>query len=316
MHDVFISYASEDEAQAIAIKGILETYGINCWFAPSSIRATQDFTKRIPKAIKSSKAFLILMSSSAQKSKWVKRELGTADKYNIPFYTFFLEKCELEEDFDFILQFNQHYKADLAYDERISRLLAELREDFANPSMAVHPSQVPSRPKRTFPVAFLGIAAALAALAAAVVLLFGGGFSGFKDGEYVIWNPEHEVAMSCDVIHDYYLAGEPVLVQRDAMTAPSSKCVWELDFDGDTFTISRAGQLLGVKPKKNGVGLGGDHIYVEWELDDQGDGLYFIRNKDTQQYLEWYEDKNNWCIHGDTSGDKRVLFLLRIEPVK
>lgn len=317
MHDVFISYTTEDLDRAVYIKSILESYGISCWLAPSAIHGSQDFTKRIPPAIREAKAFLLLMSAAAQKSKWVKRELGVADKNDIPMYTFFLEDCMLEDEFDFILQFNQHYKAELGFNEQINRLLAELREDLANPDLAVRPSHKQKtrgngNKKKVLPL-ILGITAAVAALVIAAFVLLGG---GFRDGKYVIWNPEHAMALSCDVIHSYYLAGENVLGQGDTLNSHSTKSVWELDFDGDTFTIGRDGQLLGMQQDYNGIGLGGDHIYVEWELIEAGDDLYYIRNKDTGYYLEWYKAKNNWCAHEPITADNREYFLLRIDPVK
>ena len=310
MHDVFISYTTEDLDRAQYIKGFLESNGISCWLAPAEIHGSQDFTKQIPSAIRGAKAFLLMMSAAAQRSKWVKRELGFADKYDIPMYTFFLEDCVLKDEFDFILQFNQHYKADLGFGEQINRLLSELREDFANPNLAVKPKAI--KKKRRLPL-ILGIAAAVAALAIAAVLLLGG---GLRDGDYVIWNPEYAVALTCDVVHDYYLAGETVLGQGDTLSSHTPKAVWELDFDGDTFTISRAGQYLGMRQGFNGIGLGGDHIYVEWKLVDAGDGLYYIQNTETGYYLQWYKSKNNWCGHNDTKGSKRDMFLLRIEPAK
>ena len=316
MHDVFISYTTENQNEALKIKGILENHGIACWMAPSEIHGSQDFTKQIPPAIKGAKAFLLLMSNAAQRSKWVKRELGLADKYDAPMYTFFLEDCQLEDEFDFILQFNQHYKADLGFNEQIRRLVAELQEDFSNPPMAVRPSQIIKKPippkKNRLPI-FLGITAVVAALILAAVMLLGG---GHRDGEYVIWNPEYAMALTCDVVHDYYMAGESVLGRSDTLSSFSEKSVWELDFDGDTFTISRAGQLLGMRQGYNGIGLGGDHIYVKWELVDAGDGYYFVRNKDTGYYLEWYNAKDNWCAHNNIDGKNREMFLVRIEPAE
>ena len=37
MSDVFISYKTEDEAQARWVRDTLETNGISCWMAPGSI---------------------------------------------------------------------------------------------------------------------------------------------------------------------------------------------------------------------------------------------------------------------------------------
>lgn len=337
MYDVFISYATENEAKAVNIKEILQSKGLKCWFAPSSIRGSEDYTKEIPKGIEESKAYLLLMSAEAQKSEWVHRELGYADEKNrklriqnkpeMPIFVLYLDGCELEPEYFIRLQYKQHYLAQLGFKEQMTRLLTDLGKklgkkidvnvemisDVEQPSVLKQSrSGQKSSRKKLLPL-ILGVSAVVVALILGAVLLFGG---GLRDGAYVIWNPDHAMALSGDVSHDYYLAGEEVLSKGDTLSNYSSKCVWELDFDGDTFTISRDGQLLGMKEDYNGIGLGGDHIYVEWVLDDRGDGLYYIMNKDTGYYLEWYEGKNNWCGHNKINNGNQNLFLLRIDPAK
>ncbi len=311
MHDVFISYTTEDERQAEKIRKMLEDNGITCWFAPSTIHGAQDFTRVIPPAIRDSRAFLLVMSGAAQRSKWVKRELGLADKHNLPIYTLFLEDCPLDDDFDFVLQFNQHYKAALGFPEQMRRLIAELKEDLADPGKAARAS-VDTRKKSRLPL-ILGVAAAVVAAIVAAVLLLGG---GLRDGEYVIWNPAYGVALSGEPIHTYYHAGEPIGSQGDTLTGYTVKSVWELDFEGDSFTISRDGKTLGVEPGKRGIGLGGDFTADRWELVEADDGLYYIRNAETGFYLEWYAEKENWATHDDVNQNNRELFLVRIDPDK
>lgn len=317
MYDVFISYTTENERQAEKIRKMLESSGITCWFAPGTIHGSQDFTRVIPPAIRDSRTFLLVMSEAAQRSKWVKRELGIADKNDLPIYTLFLEDCPLDDDFDFVLQFNQHYKAALGFPEQMRRLIAELKEDLADPNKAVRPSQtaresVGSKKKSRLPL-ILGGAAAVIVVIVAVVLLLGG---GLRDGEYVIWNPACGVALSGDPINTYYHAGEPVGSRGDTLTEYGPKCVWELDFEGESFTISRDGKTLGVEPGKRGIGLGGDFTADRWELVEADDGLYYIRNAESGFYLEWYEDKNNWATHDDVNENNRELFLVRIDPDK
>ena len=49
--DVFISYKSDEYAQAIWVKDALETNGISCWMAPMSIPGGSSYAKEIPHAI-------------------------------------------------------------------------------------------------------------------------------------------------------------------------------------------------------------------------------------------------------------------------
>jgi|GEM_PF-6265615 len=78
MADVFISYSSEDYEIANEINLKLEESGIECWFAPKSLRAGQHWDEKIVEAIYSCKILICLLSASANKSDFVNREVGLA----------------------------------------------------------------------------------------------------------------------------------------------------------------------------------------------------------------------------------------------
>lgn len=318
MHDIFISYSTANQAQADHIRQLLENSGIRCWYAPLSLRGAQKFTDEIPDAISKAKAFLLLMSKDAQESRWVERELGEADDYpNLPIFTFFLEDVTLSKSFRFMLRYSQHYPVKLGFEDQMNRLLQDLQKHIHHPipEIQVTPLPRPEQPKKKSKLPLLlGLGAAVIAAVAAALLFLGG---GMRDGDYVIWNPAYGVALSGDVIHTYYHAGETVLGQGSTLSAGyTTKVVWELDFEGDTFTIARNGETLGVEPGQRGIGLGGSFTADDWELVDAGDGLYYIRNVETGFYLEWYDQKNNWAVHDEITGDNRDMFLVRLDPDK
>lgn len=315
MPDVFISYSTENQAQADHIRKTLEDAGISCWYAPQSLRGAQDFTQEIPDAIAASKAFLLLMSEDAQKSKWVQRELDEADDNGMPIFTFFLEDCQLNKDFRLILRRKQHYPISLGFSEQMTRLLQDLQKYVGSDVHApvLRPLPPVKKQKSRLPLILGAAAAVLAAVVAAVILLGGKP----HDGNYVIWNPEYGIALSGDVVNKHYHAGESVMSQGSTLSSHTGKCVWELDFgQNDTFTISRDGLLLGMQPGYTGIGLGGKYTATEWELVEADDDLYYIRNTETGAYLEWYEDKENWCAYETISTDNQELFLLRLDPAK
>ncbi|OUP28098.1 toll/interleukin-1 receptor domain-containing protein [Faecalibacterium sp. An192] len=108
---VFISYSSKDFHKVRAIKEILEYNGISCWMAPQSIPTGSSYAKEIPVAIKSCKVFLLMVTSSAQQSQWVPKEMSlalTQSKCVIPFV---LEDCTLTDVFNFFLTDVQRYYA-------------------------------------------------------------------------------------------------------------------------------------------------------------------------------------------------------------
>lgn len=125
--DVFISYKSEDYAQASWVRDVLETNGISCWIAPDCIPGGSNYALEIPKAIDGCKVFVVVLSEQAQTSKWVPRELDRAINANKVIIPFMLENCELKDDFSFYLSNVQRYAA---YEDKANtakRMILEIR---------------------------------------------------------------------------------------------------------------------------------------------------------------------------------------------
>lgn len=167
MHDVFISYCTADYARADHVRRVLEEAGFRCWFAPRSIRGSQDFTNEIPPAIAGSRAFLLIMTAEAQRSKWVKRELGEADAGNKPIFVMMLDEYELSEQYRFMLRYSQRYPFSDGFEKQMQRLLADLGEELKRPFSLPKIRPLPKRRGRGGLIPL-----ALAAAAAAALLLW------------------------------------------------------------------------------------------------------------------------------------------------
>ena len=76
--DVFISYKAEEIEEASWVKSVLESNGISCWMAPSCIPGGSSYAVEIPQAIRQAKVFVLILSSKAQSSQWVSREVDLA----------------------------------------------------------------------------------------------------------------------------------------------------------------------------------------------------------------------------------------------
>ena len=111
MSDVFISYKTEDEAQARWVRDTLETNGISCWMAPGSIPGGSSYAAEIPAAIRGCRAFVLVLSQQTQASRWVPRELDQAINCGKVVLPFMLEDCALRDDFNFYLTNVQRYNA-------------------------------------------------------------------------------------------------------------------------------------------------------------------------------------------------------------
>ncbi len=318
MRDVFISYSTKNKTEVEAIRRILADNRISTWYAPEDITGEEDFTKKIPPAIRECTCFLLVMSKDAQESKWVHRELGIADKNNRPIFILRLDDEPMQDEYELVLQYKQSYPSHLGFEEQMRRFIKDYRarvqkNDVDKPiNIDKDAGSKPTVSKRTWAVVG-GIAVALIAALVTLLLMLGGDEA---DGKYVIWNPQDSVALSNKTVKEHYLAGVAVSVDGDAVAGYNSTCVWELDFvDDNTFTISYNGKLLGMQAGYNGIGFGGDYTETRWVLVDAGDGLYYVRNVQTQYYLEWFSAKGNWATHPELTTANVELFRLRLDKV-
>ncbi len=318
MRDVFISHSTKNKTKVEAIQSVLADNNISTWYAPDDIIGEDDFTRIIPPAIRGCKCFLLVMSKEAQNSKWVHRELGIADKNNRPVFVFHLDDMPMQDEYELVLQYTQSYPFHLGFEEQMRRFITDYRKKVEKNTIdkpididqsAV--SKFTSGSKRKWAV-ISAVAVIMVALLTALLFLFGGNDA---DGSYVIWNPQDSVAMSSKTVHEHYMEGSEVYLVDGTVAGYNSACVWELDFAEDnSFTISYNGQLLGMQPGYNGIGFGGDYTENRWILEDEGDGKYFVRNVQTQYYLEWYSAKNNWATYPNVD-ENRALFQLRLDKV-
>jgi hypothetical protein len=84
MHDVFISYSSQDKPIADAVCAGLEARGIRCWIAPRDILAGMEWGQAIVEAIGSAKVMVLLLSASANKSSQIPKEVDRATNKGVP----------------------------------------------------------------------------------------------------------------------------------------------------------------------------------------------------------------------------------------
>ncbi|HYB59658.1 MAG TPA: TIR domain-containing protein [Candidatus Acidoferrales bacterium] len=107
-HDVMISYATVDKTTADAVCAKLEERGIRCWIAPRDILAGMDYADTIVSAIDSAKMMVLIFSSHANASKFVKREAERAVHDGIPIIPFRIEDCEPSRSLQFFIS-AQHW---------------------------------------------------------------------------------------------------------------------------------------------------------------------------------------------------------------
>jgi serine/threonine protein kinase len=76
--DLFLSHSSGDAEVARELRVLLEEAGYSCWMAPDDVTGTDSWAEQILAAIDHSRAMLVLISSSANRSPHVSREVNLA----------------------------------------------------------------------------------------------------------------------------------------------------------------------------------------------------------------------------------------------
>src|SRR5271157_642462 len=108
LYDVFLSYATHDEAIANAVLDHLESRGIQCWIAPRNVQAGMTWPSAIVHAIDHSRIMLLLLTRNANKSNNAWREVARATEKDVPVLPLRLEAMPPSDDLAFYLS-NVHW---------------------------------------------------------------------------------------------------------------------------------------------------------------------------------------------------------------
>jgi hypothetical protein len=93
-HSVFVSYSSNERGSADAVCKALESRELSCWIAHRDNRAGESWDEGILDAIDSAKVMVLILSSHANASSMVKREVLRAAERNVPIIPFRTEDVE------------------------------------------------------------------------------------------------------------------------------------------------------------------------------------------------------------------------------
>lgn len=103
----FISYSSKNMSSANAILELFKKHNINTWMAPNDIPVGSRYAQVINKALKNCDCLVLLITSDAQNSRWVAKEVERAINYGKIIIPIKLEDIELNDEFDFYLSTDQ-----------------------------------------------------------------------------------------------------------------------------------------------------------------------------------------------------------------
>lgn len=128
MKDVFISYSFKNSEYVDQIQEEMNKRGITSWRATRHIGETDRFSGEIVKAIRECNLFLLVMSKAAQESQNVLHEISYADKKRKYIVPFFVEPCDINDDFEYYLSGKTHFHAHEDFQAAMDKLEETLKK--------------------------------------------------------------------------------------------------------------------------------------------------------------------------------------------
>lgn len=178
----FISHADEDALVAYELATHLERRGITCWVAPRDVTPGSDYATEILAGIERCSAFVLLLSSDANRSAFVRREVERAASKHKPMFPVRIEDVAPEPALEFFISSSQWIDAlqaprDADW-ERLARAIKGERPAHRT-GFRRKPERPPYRPTRRA----LVVASAVGALVAvAGIRLLGDGATDAMNG--------------------------------------------------------------------------------------------------------------------------------------
>ena len=167
---VFVSYASADRKEALAVCKALERRGTKCWISSRDVHPGENYQEAIVRAIRSARAMVLVFSEAANNSDEIKKELSLASKQHLSLMALRIEDVEPSDAFAYELSTRQWIDAFESWDKSIDSLVRHIKQV----SSVEHPAtQAPPAPhRRARPTASRGMFIAVGAL---FLLLFAAG---------------------------------------------------------------------------------------------------------------------------------------------
>ena len=136
---VFISYASADRKEALALCKAVERRGASCWISCRDVLAGENYQESIVRALRGARTMILVFSEAANNSDEIKKELSLASRYHVPLLAVRIEDVEPSDAFAYELSTRQWIDAFQSWDKSIDSLvrrIAEIAGVQATPALA------------------------------------------------------------------------------------------------------------------------------------------------------------------------------------
>lgn len=145
---VFISYATADRKQALALCKELERRGTECWISTRDVAAGENYQEAIVRALREAQAVVLVFSRAANESDEIKKELSLASRYRIPVLALRIEGVEPSDAFAYELATRQWIDAFDGWERSVDALVTRINEVSASSGSGVGEEPASSRPGR------------------------------------------------------------------------------------------------------------------------------------------------------------------------
>jgi TolB-like protein/Flp pilus assembly protein TadD len=105
--DVFVSYASQDEAAAHVVVVALERHGFKCWIAPRDVTPGALYADEIVRSLNAARVLVLVLSESAIASPHVGKEIERASSKRRPIITLKMDPTPLPPALEYFLSESQ-----------------------------------------------------------------------------------------------------------------------------------------------------------------------------------------------------------------
>ena len=139
----------------------------------------------------------------------------------------------------------------------------------------------------------------------------------FKTGDrVVIYNPAYSKALSSNYKDNgFYNQGTDVTISGETVTGFTDAEVWTVTDNGDgTWSFSYDGQKLGMADSYTSMTLGEKND--KWELVENEDGTYYIKNTVRNAYMEYQDNYGTWSAYYYIDAGSENMFALKFFKVE
>ena len=123
---VFVSYATADRKDALAVCKAIERRGLKCWISTRDVEPGENYQESIVRALRASRAMVLVFSDAANNSDEIKKELSLASRYHIPVMALRIEDVEPSDAFAYELSTRQWIDAFESWDKSIDALVRKI----------------------------------------------------------------------------------------------------------------------------------------------------------------------------------------------